>query len=59
MALALRWTALVVPHFESDEPAFEGLAQSLLMGNGYTTRRVGFDVAAADSPWRLADQAIE
>src|SRR4051812_30698686 len=62
VAFALRWTALAVPHFESDEPAFESLAQSLLMRNGYTTRRVGFDVADADSSLgllRLARDARE
>jgi hypothetical protein len=54
VALALRWTALAVPHFESDEPAFEGLAQSLVMGNGYTTRRVGLEVIETSPPLCLA-----
>ncbi len=62
VALALRWSALAVPHFDSDEPAFEGLAQSILMGGGYTVRHVGFDVVAADPPrylLRLGHDAAE
>ncbi len=49
VALALRWSTLAIPHWDSDEPAFCGLAQSLVMGNGYTCRRVGLDVVATSS----------
>jgi len=47
VALSLRLTTLDVPHFDSDEPAFEGLAASLRAGNGYTVRRMG--VAVVDT----------
>jgi hypothetical protein len=50
VAAALRWSALAVPHFDTDEPAFEGLAQSLIMNNGYTVRRVGYEVTAVERP---------
>jgi hypothetical protein len=57
VALSLRLTTLDVPHFDSDEPAFEGLAASLRAGNGYTVRRMG--VAVIDTGDALCLVRIE
>lgn len=53
VALSLRWTAIDLPHFDSDEPAYEGIAQSILSRGGYTCRHVGLDVVSTRGPLAL------